>query len=62
MSATQIIEELPRLTEPERRAIRQVLAELAAENEDVRLCDQAALEGALMLDRMEEEDARLAKR
>ncbi len=62
MSATQIIQELPKLTEPERRAIRQVLAELAAENEDVQLCNQAALEGALMLDRMEDEDARHAKR
>jgi hypothetical protein len=58
MSATEIINELPKLTERERRAVRQKLLELASENEDVKLCNQAALEGALMLDRMEEEDAR----
>ncbi len=58
MSATEIIQELPKLTEAERRAVRQVLSELAAGNEDIQACHQAALEGALMLDRMEEEDAR----
>jgi hypothetical protein len=57
MSATEIIEELPRLTEPERRAIRAKLLELAEQHEEVRLCNEAALQGALMLDRMEEEDA-----
>jgi hypothetical protein len=58
MSAAQIIEELPKLSEPERRAVRQKLLELGAENRDVKLCNQSALEGAQMLDRMEEEDAR----
>lgn len=58
MSATEIIRELPKLSEAERRAVRQVLSELAAQNEDVRICNQAALEGAIMLDRMEEGDAR----
>ena len=58
MSATEIINQLPALTEAERRAVRKKLSELAAENEDVELCNQAALEGAMMLDRMEEEDAR----
>ena len=58
MSAVEILNELPKLTEPERRAVRRKLSELAAENEDIALCNQAALEGALMLDRMEEEDAR----
>jgi hypothetical protein len=38
------------------------LSELAAENEEIALCDQAALEGAVMLDRMEEEDARRKQR
>lgn len=57
MSATEIINELPKLTETERRAVRQKLLELAAEHEDVALCNQAALEGAMMLDRMEEDDA-----
>lgn len=58
MSATEIINELPKLSEAERRTVRQKLLELAAENEDVKLCDEAALQGALMLDRMENEDAR----
>jgi hypothetical protein len=58
VSATEILSELPKLTEAERRAVRRKLSELAAENEEIALCDQAALEGAMMLDRMEEEDAR----
>jgi hypothetical protein len=58
MSAADIINELPKLTEAELRSIRQRLLELAAQNEDVALSDQAALEGAVMLDRMEEDDAR----
>ncbi len=57
MSVTEIIEELPRLPESDRRAIREVLLEIANEDPDVALCNQAALEGAQMLDRMEGEDA-----
>jgi len=53
MSAAEIIEELPKLTEAERRAVRQKLLELAEQNEDIALCSQSALEGALLLDRME---------
>ena len=62
MSSAEIIRELPKLTEPERRAVRQKLLELAAENEEVAACNEAAREGALMLDRMEEEDARRKSR
>ena len=62
MSATEIINELPKLTDAERRAIRQRLSELAAEDEDIALCNQAALEGAKLLDRLEEEDARRQSR
>jgi hypothetical protein len=62
LSATDIINELPKLTEAERRAVREKLSELAAQNEDIALCNDAALEGALMLDRMEEEDARRKSR
>ena len=62
MSATEIINALPKLTEAERRAVRQKLSELAAQQEDIDLCNQTALEGALMLDRMEEEDARRQQR
>jgi hypothetical protein len=62
VSATEILNELPKLTEAERRAVRRKLSELAAKNEDIALCDQAALEGAMMLDRMEEEDGRHQQR
>ena len=62
MSSAEIIRELPKLTETERRAVRQKLVELAAENEEIATCDQAALDGALMLDRMEEEDDRRKSR
>jgi uncharacterized membrane protein len=53
----EIIRELPRLTEQERRAIRQVLLDIANQDEEVSACNQAALEGAMMLDRLENEDA-----
>jgi hypothetical protein len=62
MSAADIINELPKLTEAELRSVRQRLLELAAQNEDIALCDQAALEGAVMLDRLEEDDARRQRR
>ena len=58
MSATEIINELPKLTEAELRSVRRRLLELAAQNEDIAICDQAALDGAVILDRMEDEDAR----
>jgi hypothetical protein len=58
MSAAEILSELPKLTETGRRAVRRKLTELVAENGDIALCDQAALEGAMMLDRREEEDVR----
>jgi hypothetical protein len=57
VSASDIINELPKLSEADLRLVRQRLVELAAENQDIAMCDQAALEGALMLDRMEKEDA-----
>jgi hypothetical protein len=62
MSAAEILSELPKLTETERRAVRRKLTELAAENGGIALCDQAALEGAMMLDRREEEDVRRQQR
>ena len=58
MSTAEIIRELPKLTEADRRSIREVLLKIANENPDVALCNQAALEGALLLDRMENQDAR----
>jgi len=62
MSATEIINELPKLTEAELRLVRQRLLELAARNQDIELCSQAALDGSMMLDRMEEDDARRQSR
>lgn len=58
MSAAEIISELPRLTESDRRAIRQKLIEIANADPDVALCNQSASEGATLLDRMEDDDAR----
>ena len=62
MSAAEIIRELPKLTEADRRAIREVLLEIANQDLDVALCNQTALEGALLIDRMEDEDARRQSR
>ena len=62
MSASEIIKELPRLSEAERRAIREVLLEIANQDPDVAVCNQAAVEGALMRDRMENEDAQRQSR
>ena len=62
MSAAEIINELPKLTDAELRLVRQRLLELAARNEDIAACNQAAVEGAMMLDRMEDDDARRQSR
>jgi hypothetical protein len=61
VSATEIINELPKLTESERRAVRQRLLDIANQNENVALCNQSALEAAMMFDRMEDEDARKSR-
>jgi hypothetical protein len=58
MSVADIIKELPKLTGADRRAIREVLLEIENQNPDVALCNQSSLEGAMMFDRMEDEDAR----
>ena len=52
MSASEIIKELPKLSVA---AIREGLLEIANQEPDVGLCNQAALDGALILDRMENE-------
>ena len=62
MSAMEIIKELPKLTELERRAVRQALLDIANQDEDIAACNQSALEGATMLDRMEDKDARRESR
>jgi len=62
MSAQEIIRELPKLSEADRRAVRDMLLAIANENPDVALCNQTAQEGAMMFDRMEDEDARRQSR
>jgi uncharacterized membrane protein len=62
VSATEIIEQLPKLSDAERRAIREVLLELANKNEDIAACNQAAMEGAMMLDQMEKISKAMATR
>ena len=54
MSASEIIKQLPKLTETERRAVLNKLRELAVRDEDTRLCEQASDEQAAALDRLEE--------
>ena len=56
------MKEIPKLTELERRAIRQMLLDLANQDDDIAACNQSALDGALMLDRMEAEDAQRKSR
>lgn len=58
MSAAEIIKELPKLTEADRRAIRDMLIEIANQDPYVAAGNQSALEGAMMLDRMEDDDGR----
>jgi hypothetical protein len=58
MNAAEIIQELPKLSQTELRAVRQRFIELASQNVDVALCDQASQDAAASLDRMEEDDAR----
>ncbi len=62
MSAAEIINELPKLTEAELRLVRQRMVEIAAHNQDIELCNHSALDGAVMLDRMEDDDARRQSR
>ena len=54
----EIIQQLPKLTPAERRAVQDKLRDLALEDDEVRLCDAAAVAGAQLLDQMEDEDAR----
>jgi hypothetical protein len=53
VSAAEIIEELPKLAESDRRAIRDRLLKIANQDPDVAACNESALQGAIMLDRME---------
>ena len=57
MSATEIISELPKLTEAERRAVVAKLRELAQQEMDIRTCDETARAQAAALDRGPEQAA-----
>jgi hypothetical protein len=54
MSAQEIINELPKLTEAERRAVIRKLRELAQRDENIKAGDPAAQEQVAALDRLEE--------
>ena len=58
MSTAEIINEPPKLPEADRRAIREVLLGIANEDRDMALCNQTAMEGAMMLDQMESDNSR----
>ena len=60
VSATEIIQELPKLSPAERRTVRRVLSDLAAKEEDVQLCNQVATDAGMMFDRIAEEAGRLS--
>ncbi len=62
MSMVEILEELPRLSASERRALSRKLIELEPEHEDNEICDAMAREGFAMLDQMETEDEANARR
>jgi hypothetical protein len=58
MSMTEIIEELPRLTLAERRALCTRIQELEPERDALDTCDALTLEAMQMLDKVEDDDAR----
>jgi hypothetical protein len=60
MSMTEIINELPRLTLAERRALCTRIQELEPEQDALDMCDALSLEAVQLLDKMEEDDARRA--
>jgi hypothetical protein len=62
VSASDIMKEIPKLSETDRRAIRDLLLDLANRDPDVAACNEAAVDGAMLLDRMEDEDARRKSR
>jgi hypothetical protein len=57
MSATEILNELPRLKHEERRAIALRLFELEAEREELEWASEAADQTFQMLDKLEDQDA-----
>jgi len=62
LSASEIINELPKMSEAERRAVREVLLNIANDDPDIALCNTTARDRALTPDRSEDEDARYQSR
>ena len=62
MSAAEVIRELPKLTEAERREVRRKLAELSEQDEDVALCNHTAETMFQELDKQEDELRRVRLR
>ena len=54
MSATEIIAELPKLKEADRRAICKRILELAAEQEEIRIADEMFMMACQEADRIED--------
>jgi hypothetical protein len=57
MSVSEILQEIPHLSLPERRMLTHKLLELEPERPTLEMCDQLADEAQQILDRMEEDDA-----
>ena len=62
MSANQILEELPKLSHTERRAISKKLIELEADRDALQFATEAADAAFAELDQREADDARRASR
>jgi hypothetical protein len=56
MSFAQILEELPKLSAPERREIFLQVLSLEPEVDDLAVCDHVAMEGFALLEEMESAD------
>jgi hypothetical protein len=58
MSVAEILQEIPRLSLPERRMLANRLLELEPDREILEMCNILADESLQVLDRMEEADGR----
>ena len=57
-ATAHILEELDMLPLADLMLVRRRILEIEHQDDDVAMCDAAAIEGAQMLDRMEAEDAK----
>ena len=56
MSFAEILDEIPRLTLPERRELFLQVLSLESDVDELALCDHVAMEGFAMLEEMEAAD------